>query len=182
MEEIKLILLFFLAITLSVGLPTLISILGFRWLKRKGDKKAAFAIPVLVFGIPFYFICTAFYPSNSFYVQDFESNAGLSFPPSASIIKKDATYPDIHGDYTSRAIIELSASDYISILQRLQSDSKFNADTSLFPFLLETANMFNAEEIDETKFRTILVGGRNAQLKVGFLKDGKTIVFERHSS
>jgi hypothetical protein len=180
MEGMKLILVFFL-ILIIIGLPILGSVFGYKWLKRKGYKKAAFGVPVLIIGILFYLIYNAVYPGNNFYVQDFEKNTGILFPSSGRIIKKDATYPDIHGHYSSRAIIEFSTSDYLHTVQTLQSDAKFKTDTSRFHFLSETLDFFKSEEINGTKFSSILVGGRNAQFTVGFLKDGKTIVFERHS-
>jgi hypothetical protein len=165
-----------------VVLPILLSTLAFRLLMRKGYTKMALLLPVLILGITFYFVFTAFYPNDDFYIENFEENTGVKFPASGTITKKEATYPDIHGSYTSRAIVELPASDYASILKTLQLKNDFTIDTSRFPFLQETTEMFNSKQIDETTFSIILIGGKNAQMKIGFLKDGKTIVFERHSS
>jgi hypothetical protein len=150
----------------------------YKWLKRKGYKKIAFAIPILIIGTMFYLI----YPNDSFYIQDFQSNTNISFPASGVIVKKDATYPDIHGTYTSKAIIRLSTQDYKTLYQKLTADPVFRADTSSFHFLGDTEEFFEAKDIKMSQISTILIGVREAQFKIGFVNDGKTIVFERHSS
>jgi hypothetical protein len=127
-----------------------------------------------------YFIYSAFYPNEGFYVKEFENNTAMAFPASAVIIKKDATYPDIHGAYTSKAIVRLSPQDYQTVYQKLSADPVFSADTSAYHFLEETIDFFEAKDIDLNKINTILIGVREAQFKVGFVNDGKTIIFERH--
>ena len=106
----------------------------------------------------------------------------MAFPASAIIVKKDATYPDVHGSYTSKAIVRLSKQDYQAVYQKLKVDPVFRNDTSSYHFLGDTKEFFEAKNIGVNKIKAILIGVREAQFKVGFLSDGKTIVFERHSS
>jgi len=148
----------------------------------KNYKKPALTIFILILFSLAYFIYAAFYPNDSFYRKDFEKNTALAFPISAVIIKKEVTFPDIHGTYTSKAIIRLSVQDYHTVYQKLMTDPVFKADTSSYHFLEDTLEFFKTKGIDENKINTILIGVREAQFKVGFVNDSKTIVFERHSS
>jgi hypothetical protein len=145
-------------------------------------KKTAFALFFLIFILLSYYVYYSLYPNDSFYVRDFEKNTAMAFPASAIIIKKDATYPDIYGAYTSKAIVRLSSQDYQAVYQKLRLDTVFIDDTSSYHFLVDTIEFLEAENIRTNEIKTILIGVREAQFKVGFLGDGKTIVFERHSS
>jgi hypothetical protein len=145
-------------------------------------KKIGFALFVLTLLLLGYYIYSAFYPNDSFYERDFEKNTAMAFPATAVIVKKDATYPDIHGTYTSKAIVRLSPQDFQAVYQKLQVDPVFRDDTSSYHFLGETIEFFERENITIDKIKNIRIGVREAQLKVGFVSDGKTIVFERHSS
>jgi hypothetical protein len=148
----------------------------------KALKKTAFALFSLILFSLGYFAYSALYPNDSFYQRDFEKNAAMAFPASAVILKKEATFPDIHGAYTSKAIVRLSPQDYQAVYQKLRVDPIFKEDTSASHFLGDTIDFFEARNIDISKIKTILIGVREAQFKVGFLIDGETIVFERHIS
>jgi hypothetical protein len=88
-------------------------------------KLGAIAIILMVlFGI-----YDAVYPSDSFYEGEFERVSGLSYPRSGVIRHKDSTYPDIHGDYSSCALIEVSADDYQRIRTVLLSAEKHSDAT-----------------------------------------------------
>lgn len=112
------IVLFGLAILLPIALIGYISLI--LWKKGGAWKFAGIAICV-GFG---YSVYDAIYPSDSFYEKEFEHVSGMSFPKSGVITQKYSTYPDIHGDYTSCALIELSAADYNLIRQKLISEAK----------------------------------------------------------
>ena len=63
---------FFIAIILLVGIPIGISHFLYRWIKKKGfDKRLRLlaSIPILIVG---YFIYDAIYPSAEFYKTDFK--------------------------------------------------------------------------------------------------------------
>jgi hypothetical protein len=150
--------------------------------KTKGLKKVGLVFAILIFVLPWYFIYTAFYPNESFYVKDFEINTAMVFPASAVIVKKEATYPDIHGAYTSKAIVRLSEQDYRTVYKKLSTDPVFTTDTSSNHFWDDTLEFFEDKDIDLNKITTILIGVRDAQFKIGFVNDGKTIVFERYRS
>lgn len=124
----------FSTIALVIGLPVLLGVYGYRWLKHKGHTKAAPFIPMLILGTLFYFIYTSVYPTQGFYINDFETNTAFSFPPSGIFPEKDATYPDIHGDYTAKAIIQFSQQDYRSVYQKLRADKQFQVDTGSYHF------------------------------------------------
>jgi hypothetical protein len=178
------VLLFLLALVAVLVLPIAIFLFLYRWLKRKGFATLSWLVPVIVVGVLLYPVYIAFYPRKGFYIKEFETNSGIPFPPSAEFIRKDATYPDLHGSYTSRAVIKLSTQDYNQLYQKLKADSLFRKDTSASPFLGETVEFFGGlfNGVKDEDIEAVLVGYRKAQFKVGFLKDRRRIVFERHSS
>ncbi|MFB6348668.1 hypothetical protein ACFBZI_04320 [Moraxella sp. ZJ142] len=77
-------------------------------------------------------ICTAgyvsfraVYPDDAFYFDEFETITLQKIANSAKIIHKQATFPDMHGDYTSSAVIELSAQDFDQLWQDISHDNRF---------------------------------------------------------
>lgn len=106
----------------------------------------------------------------------------MKFPASATLLERDASFPDVHGAYTSKAIVRLSLQDYQAVYQKLNADPQFRVDTSSYHFLRDTLVFFDEGNIGINKITTIVIGVREAQFKVGFVKDKRTIVFERHGS
>ena len=181
MYEMKLFLVI-LIIVVIVGLLIFISVFSYRWLIKKGYNKARFILPFMTLATTLFFIYPAIYPNDKFYKKEFEDNTSILFPNSGVIIKKDATYPDIHGDYTARAIIRLSKPDYKDIYSKLKADNVFKVDTNTNHFLIETVDFLKSKNINDNTLKFILIGVRKAQFKIGFIIDGETIIFERHSS
>ncbi|NTS44038.1 hypothetical protein HRG84_24375 [Flavisolibacter sp. BT320] len=124
----------------------------------------------------------AFYPSDDFYVREFNENTGVELPSGVSILAKTATFPDIHGSYTACAVILLPQHDFLKIKDLVISrqDSKFAALAG--NYLAESEQFFRSAGISLNFIESHWVLARKHQIKIGFLKDGKTIVFERHSS
>lgn len=137
--------IFLLFITL---IPVGLAYLVFRWLRKKGYKKVGLAILAIVTFWTIYTSYTAFYPTNSFYKDEFEYNTGLDFPKSGDILTKDASYPDLHGDYSATAVFKTDQEDFKQILTAIQKDSKFQLDT--IPFKFNLANFDN--NVKETSF------------------------------
>ena len=88
----------------------------------------AISISLVLFGI--YTIYTAIYPPESFYKDEFELNMGFPLSNSISFIKKQASYPDFHGDYYSTATIEISEKDYKKILHKISISTNNNCKVS----------------------------------------------------
>lgn len=73
----------------------------------------------------------AIFPFDDFYKCQFVDVTELPFPESGKIVKKYASYPDIHGDYMACAFIQVSEEDYKSLQEILlkklgQSDKDFS--------------------------------------------------------
>lgn len=81
---------------------------------------------------------TAFYPSKSFYEEEFKSVTCRTIPRSANFIRKAASYPDFHGKYASSSQINLSNQDYQQLLQELDTDKRFTPNGQLI-----TSDEFN---------------------------------------
>lgn len=109
---------------------------------------------------------TAVYPTDSFYYDEFEYVTNRKIPKSAKIRFKDSSYPDIHGDYFSKSIFELSPQDYNKLLLELKSDRN----------LSETNDV--SHEQDCKIFERKIPGKTDQFLFIKFLNDKKTIIVD----
>jgi len=125
---------------------------------------------------------TLFFPSDSFFKDEFYYNTGLKIPASANIMIKSSDIPDFHGDYEASAMIRLGKEDFINIKMKLSKDSVFQIDTTSQP-IGRTQSYFTASKgIDENQIQEIFANLKEEWFRVAFLKDGQTIIFERSST
>lgn len=95
----------------------------------------AIGLIVMCYACPIY---DAIYPSDDFYEDDFKETFQIEFPDSGKIISKSATFPDIHGDYTSMALFSVNKNDMNLIIKRMDSNKyfvRFSSHTELDPKL-----------------------------------------------
>lgn len=109
MDIILLIIFFGIAGLILVGLPLRIAYS----LWNKGRYTKYIVLPCLI-GYT-YMWYTAFYPTDSFYIDHLETFTGVAFGEDAEVIKKYAGFPDPHGDYPACALVIASP----EILKRL---------------------------------------------------------------
>ena len=178
----QLLLLLILMFILIIGVPIVISYFIYRKLRKTEFRKYAFIIPTLILGTLTYFIYTAFYPTDSFYKEDFETNTNIKLPATAQILSKDATYPDQFGDYWSSAIIELNEDEYLKLQSKLSKSKNFAIDTTNQQMGI-TKEYYNlTEDVSEKEIKIVYYNKNEQWFKVAFLKDKKRIIFERSSS
>lgn len=125
-------------------------------------KNLALIISAAVFLSAFYFSYTAVYPTDDFYYEEFEYVTLEKIPPSAKIISKDSSYPDLHGDYFSKSTIQLSRDDFQKLLNKLNSEKKLNKQP------VQTKN-------EIAIFQRNIEGESDRFLFITFLADRKTI-------
>ncbi|TLM91076.1 hypothetical protein [Hymenobacter jeollabukensis] len=176
-------LLLFCAV-LALSVPLGICWLLYRWLIRRGHRRSAVGLPSLIILALCYFFYSAFYPGDDFYAQEYAQITGLALPASADIQRKDASYPDQHGDYAACARIKVSAADYQQLLRQLSRDTAFRAQSSpRYHFIgSQTFDNVNPEPNAEARYRHAFSRDDNAFRFVGFLQDGRTIIVYRSSS
>ena len=174
--------LLILLMLLFVATPTLISLLIRKWLIKKGHPKIGHTVTIAVVLGTFYLIYTAILPPTSFYEDEFEQNTGFELPNSAEFLAKDASYPDLHGDYWSAAVVQLSPEDFNQLKEQLSNESTMQLDTSKYHYGMGTDFDELNSKIDMNSVDKILVSTRSDWFKVTFLKDGRTIIYERSSS
>lgn len=172
--------LLFMLVVIST--PTLISLLIRKWLTKKGYPKIGNSITIAVVAGTLYLVYTAVFPPTSFYEDEFELNTGLELPNSAKFLAKDASYPDLHGDYWSAAVVELSIEDFSHLKSQLSEEPKMQLDTSSYGIGITTDFDILTSDLDMNSIDMTLVKKRGEWFKVAFLKDGRTIIFERSSS
>ena len=80
----------------------------------------------LVFLISSFITINSFFPSESFYKEEFKKVTLREIPKSAEFIVKSSSYPYFHGDYCSSSQIKLSKSDYKTLLNELKNDKNLS--------------------------------------------------------
>ncbi|MCK4635721.1 MAG: hypothetical protein KAT32_02560 [Candidatus Moranbacteria bacterium] len=123
MFQFILTLMFIFAIIFSIF--ALISFLLYK-LGKKINKKVGVFLALTSIIVFCYFTYTAFFPTDSFYEDEFKSIVGLDFPNSGKIIEQSATYPDFHGDYHSNFTVKLSKNDFTELLNFIKNDEYFS--------------------------------------------------------
>lgn len=173
-----------LTVIIIVGVPIGLSFLILRFIKKRNyDKRLRLIalIPMLTVG---YFIYTAFFPTDSFYKEDFKEVTGIEFPENGEILYKTATYPDQHGDYGSTSIVKVDKEFYEGLEGQLKikglTDNAAKSEDDLGgPFDLgEIKREIGTEKIEKA-FSMTADGGRFYY--VGFVSDKETIVVQRQS-
>jgi hypothetical protein len=136
----------------------------------------------LIFLLAIFSTWTAFFPMNGFYKDEFENNTELEFPDSGKIIAKDSEYPDFHGDYWAAAIFEVNDKDFKDLKTELMNIENFQVDTSnqKIGITREFDNLIL--NIEYKDIEIVFFNKTKEWFKVAFLKDGKTIIFERSST
>ena len=172
MDTYFVIFLIFLFFGFLLAIPIALSVIIYRWFTKKGYKKTGLATASLIIGLICFFIYISIYPLDSFYKEDFEYYSGLPFPKSGKILAKDASYPDIHGTYSSDALIELSIIDFKNLLENVSKDSTFKNDTIL-------CGEYYDKVIKSISTKNIIKIVRKGKLIIAFLNDNKTIIIEK---
>jgi len=184
MDVFYLILGLIIFFVLIIGIPTGLSILILRFIKRRNyDKRLRLIalIPILTIG---YFIYTAFFPTDSFYKEDFKEVTGIDFPESGEIVYKSATYPDQFGDYGSTSIVKVNKEFYENLEGQLKTkgltdNSAKKEDDLRGPFdLVEIKKEIGKKGIEKA-FSMTVDGG--VFYYVGFLSDKETLIVQRQS-
>lgn len=134
-------------------------------LKEKyfSNSKIVLYLSIITTSFAFYESYTAVFPNDSFYYDEFEYVTNRKIPESAEIKFKDSSYPDFHGDYFSKSIIELSSKDYDKLLKKLQDDKTLIESTENNDGILKVFERKIPNEDDRYLF-------------IRFLKDRKTII------
>lgn len=145
-----------------------------RWL-------AVVPVSVLVGGC--YLVYTAFYPNDDFYQDEWQRNVGFELPPNAVFVDESVTYPDIHGDYSAVAVLSLPPSEMVQVRNQLDQSPRMKLDTSGQTITTMVKGFDSVVDgIDFDHPAIAFVSKNGPWFRVSLLKDGATLVFERHSS
>ena len=175
--------LFYFAITVAIAGPFVFSLAFYKWWQKRNVRAAIFLILAGLL-LPYsYIIYDAFYPSDNFYKELFAKLIKSPFPATGNIIKKSASYPDIHGDYAACARIEVSPTEYDELLKHFADNPSYAYDSTHFiggeEFYWVTNNIDRQEYVRRFAIGDVVTG---AYVFVGFLSDKKTIIVYRVSS
>jgi hypothetical protein len=159
----------------ACSIPVLLSYLLYTWLNRRGYGDIGLLLLNCLIASLIYLTYTAIYPDDAFYFDEFKKVTKRVPPSSAEIIKADATYPDLQGDYISAALLRCSKSDYQYLLTELGHDKK-NMRLTDEPIHYDITAMlgYRIEEHIKTAFRRIS-NQSGTNLYIAFLKDGCTV-------
>ncbi len=124
----------------------------------------------------------AFFPKDSFYIDEFKSNTGIELPLSAHIISKSSNYPDMHGDYSAVAIIKLDRIDFKELEINLSKLAYIEVDTSSQKIGATIEYFDLAKNIKDNQIEVVFTNVKKEWFRVAFLNDMQTIIFERSST
>jgi hypothetical protein len=143
-------------------------------LARSRQINKIYILALLLFSI--YKTYDAFFPSESFYKDEFENVTLREIPESAQFIFKKSSYPDFHGDYASSSQIKLSKEDYKKLLNELSSDSQFSKDGQIIGFEEFDYTLNNKDQNNIlVSFTRPIKGEEDCYLYIGFYNDNQTI-------
>lgn len=69
----------------------------------------------------FFHIWTAIWPTDSWYLEDFETRTSIQLSENVKVLYKRATFPDFQGDYFSTAILAFTDAEFSSISLHIES-------------------------------------------------------------
>ena len=148
-------------------------------LRSKQINKAYILILFIIASSQTYF---AFFPTDSFYKDEFKYNTGLDLPSSADVIAKDSEYPDMHGDYWASAVIKLNEKDFAKLRADISKLNDFQIDTTSQKIGITREYDILTKNIQEKDLKEVFFNSKKEWFKVAFLKDKQTIIFERNST
>lgn len=162
-----------------IALPTVVAFFINRWLTNKGIKFVGLFLLIIAPIWTVYEVYTAIYPTDSFYLSEFKKVTLREAPKSATVISKESSYPDFHGDYCSASLITFSNDDYSSLLNELINDKRITKN--------KPGEMISSSELDKVmgsfknnqiiySFTRSIAGQEDHYLYIGFLDDKRTIV------
>lgn len=175
--------LFYFALAIAIAGPFVFLLAFYKWWHKRSRRAIVFLILAGLL-LPYSYLCyDAFYPSDSFYKEEFVKLTKLSFPATGDIIKKSASFPDQHGDYAACAQIEVSPTEYDRLLKHFANTPSYAYDSTNFvggeEFYWVTNNIDDKEYL-----RRFATGDaiEEAYVFIGFLNNRKTIIMYRASS
>lgn len=131
---------------------------------------------IVIFLFSAYQTFDSFFPSISFYEQEFKTVTLREIPKSAEFIEKTTSYPDFHGDYCSSSQIKLSKAEYEKLLHELNFDKRFTKDGQVIGSAEFDKSLGdkNSEKIIHNFIRQI-EGEEDHYLFIGFYDDKETV-------
>ncbi len=181
------VLIFYLIVILFVlliivALPIVFLRYIYKLLTKRGYKLNGYILICINLMLALYLFLTSeiyegFYPTNSFYFDEFTEVTLRKPPKSAQIINKFASYPDFHGDYCSASLIKLSKEDYNLLLNELTNDNRIIKGVKLIGSneLDNVIGNYKEENIIHS-FTRHIPNEEDHYLYIGFLDDKQTII------
>ena len=173
-----------LAAFAAIALPVLLVFISMRlWRSQRAGSRWLAIIPIGVLTYLFLQIYLGIYPREEFYRAEWQQHTGFPLPEHITFRAKSATYPDIHGDYSAAAVMEVSPADGQEMERLLNDRSGFTLDSSEQRFGVgrEFDGLLNGLRggPQDVVYKSV---GLNLWFRVTFLKKQGIVIFERSSS
>ena len=146
MNTLITVLLFVLGLFLAIMIPPAIGYLLIRWIRWA---KWLILLGVLIF---IYFVFRAFYPEDGFYTELWEQQTHLALPSNTQVLEKDASFPDLHGDFRANSLFIIPAEIRSQFIESLKS-VKYTRNCSTSEVSAYTKN------IGTIQFKPTICGG-----------------------
>lgn len=116
---------------IMLPLAILIGMLILIWKKDPYGKYVSLALGIGVIFV----IVTAIWPMDSFYLDELRNNSNLEVSGKYEVLSKNSSYPDMHGDYYSEAVLRVTDMDFSSLSGDLKPIEKCTVPSIAEPFL-----------------------------------------------
>ena len=123
-----------------------------------------------------YMTFDAFFPSKSFYEQEFKSVTLREIPKSAKFLEKNSSFPDFQGEYCSSSQIKLSKAEYKKLFSELSLDNRFTKNGQVI-FSAELGKSLGEKSLKKIGYNFIrqIEGSDGHYLFIGFYDDMETV-------
>ncbi|WP_148639139.1 hypothetical protein [Aquimarina longa] len=119
------------------------------------------------------FIYIASNPNEDFYKEEFYEVTGFNIPNSTYFNYKEATLPNLYGEYISAAAITLSKNDFNTLLKEIRESKKLTDQSDL------ESNTYRKIKIKTGNQKYIYYASskiKNNYYFIGFCTDQKTVI------
>lgn len=157
-----------------IVIPIVLIWIIYRYLKKNTSQKISLIITSLLLLLFSYFIFINFYPTNYFYLKNYENNTGLELPFSAKLIDENGNNSIYSfGDYNISYKIEVSSKDF-SLIQKELERKGFEESEIYLKTIENDLLISKSQNIGIAKILVKDYGFKNYEIL--FMDDNKTMI------
>ena len=120
-----------------------------------------------------------YHPGDEVSISEWNKCTDISLPASFKIRDKYYGYPDISGDYTTTALYSFNETDYLSVKQKIISDTSYHKNKWLQD--ADIGALMIANNLSDKDFTIKLSKEIYGEFQIGFIDKSNSILFYTYS-